>query len=575
MTRTRLAHALCGLAFLATSSVSFAIEPHNEYRKRVEASQNLSTLKDDLFGENVSLYNGQTSFEATDIDLPGNNALPVQLRRRLTIELRATDNFSALAGASNWDIEVPYMSGTFATNASDWSSTRCSGSIVPSGTMGFDLFEIWQGVSISIPGAGSRAVLQLQADTPRPNDGVARKWTTASRDAIDCIPMARGLPGEGFRVKTTQGITYHFNIGVLKRAGTMVQRVSSDSFAFSVDRTKAYLLASRVEDRFGNWVTYDYNANGNPTRIASSDGRLITLNYAGYVLETAVAAGRTWRYRYDNPYGFLASVERPDQSRWQYSYSNSLELPQVYSDRVQNSTCTVRLGFASASFDLTITHPSNAVGKFSFINQRHGRSGIHASECMSRWVDNGQGGTYIYYLAKPNFFDVMTVQSKTITGPGVPAMTWSYSLGSAPQGLWGSKTVKATYPCTTCTSEKVSSVTNPDGTKLEYRYGFLYGLNEGRLLGTTLFDSSGAVKRVDASRYMTTSEAVAQWTNPIYGRALGGEDPSTAEVRPVVQTTTTQDGMQFMWAVDSCGGKYCLDALARPTSVTRKSQPAP
>jgi len=39
-----------------------AVQPYQEYRKLIESAQNLTALKDDLFGESVSLYNGKTEF---------------------------------------------------------------------------------------------------------------------------------------------------------------------------------------------------------------------------------------------------------------------------------------------------------------------------------------------------------------------------------------------------------------------------------------------------------------------------------------------------------------------------------
>src|SRR5688572_22604070 len=56
-----------------------------EYDKRLRASEQLSALGSELFGDEVSLYTGQTSFRHIDIDIPGNNALPVQLSRRYSI----------------------------------------------------------------------------------------------------------------------------------------------------------------------------------------------------------------------------------------------------------------------------------------------------------------------------------------------------------------------------------------------------------------------------------------------------------------------------------------------------------
>lgn len=61
---------------------AYAVQPYQEYRKLIETAQNLTALKDDLFGENVSLYNGQTEFSITDVSIPGNSALPVEMRRQ-------------------------------------------------------------------------------------------------------------------------------------------------------------------------------------------------------------------------------------------------------------------------------------------------------------------------------------------------------------------------------------------------------------------------------------------------------------------------------------------------------------
>ncbi|WP_423162668.1 hypothetical protein [Stenotrophomonas maltophilia] len=77
-----------------------AVQPYQENRKLIESAQNLTALKDDLFGESVSLYNGKTAFAVTDVSLPGNNALPVQMRRRSSVEMDLVG-----AGSFNANIE--------------------------------------------------------------------------------------------------------------------------------------------------------------------------------------------------------------------------------------------------------------------------------------------------------------------------------------------------------------------------------------------------------------------------------------------------------------------------------------
>ncbi len=94
-----------------------ASEPYQDYQKRIESAQNIAALKGDLFGDSVNLYNGQTSFSNVDIELSGNNTLPVRLERRFNVELSFTgqaSNFNAsLEGAGGWNVEVPYITGMF------------------------------------------------------------------------------------------------------------------------------------------------------------------------------------------------------------------------------------------------------------------------------------------------------------------------------------------------------------------------------------------------------------------------------------------------------------------------------
>lgn len=543
-----------------------AIEPHHEYRKRVESAQNITALKGDLFGDSVNLYNGKTEFTATDIDVPGNSALPVRLQRRFNVELHLAggSNFNAnLNAAGAWDIEVPHISGTFAP-VSGWSEQRCSSEMVPSVNGNFRRTEIWQGNTIHVPGSVDRVMLRMEADTPRPSDGTARKWTTGARDAIDCIPMKSGLAGEGFRVVDTEGVRYYFDITTSRNAGTMEKRLSPEMQPVRAGRTRVYLLASKVEDRFGNTVQYQYNNDGLPVRIWGSDGREITLSYnsAGR-LASASAGDRTWTYEYYTVEGQarLRRVLLPDGSSWRYTYSNALSPSYVPWDGNSTSNCREQPPAVQAGFTFTIDHPSGAVGKFGFGNSRHYRSGVHMSECLRR-----VSGSSVYYeLNTPNYFDVMSLGSKTIIGPGIPQMTWRYSYGGGIQPLWGTSGSPARYPCSTCPPEKTVVVTNPDQSETRYRYGFQHALNEGRLLGSEVISASGEVLRKESTTYMPTADVASQPFAPRYGIIYSGDDPSTAQVRPVVATDIEQDGVVFRLRNNS------FDAFARASRIVRSS----
>lgn len=547
-----------------------AVEVYQEYRKRIESAQNLTALKNDLFGDSVSLFNGKTDFSVIDIDLPGNSALPVRLQRKFSVELHLAGgaNFnSSLEGAGGWDVDVPHISGIFAP-VDGWASDRCSGSMVPFVNSSFNLTEIWQGNTIHIPEEGDRVMLGKREDTPAPSDGAPRKWTTSQRDAIDCIQMKSGLSGEGFRVTTTQGISYHFDVAVQRYAGQLRKSVGAGVPVRTVGRSRVYLLASKVEDRFGNFVRYEYNSSGNPVRIWSSDSREISAAYSNGMLISASTSGRTWGYSYVNVEGQsrLARVTLPDGSSWKYGYSNALSPSYVAWDGNSRPDCSEQPPPVPAAFTFTAEHPGGAIGSFLFSNSRHYRSGVHMTQCAARLVSDNWGSNYYYELTIPNFFDVMSLYRKTISGPGIAQpLVWSYGYGGGYQPLWGTSGGGARYPCADCAPEKSTVVVNPDGTRTSYRYGFMYALNEGKLLGSSVEDASGKILRSNSTRYMTTDEVSGQPFTAWFGTIYNGDDPSTAQVRPVLEESIAQDGTVYRSYVNS------FDGFGRARSVTKSS----
>jgi hypothetical protein len=80
-----------GLVVLCISTQAQAqqtLAPYEEHAKFTRAAQTVAPLTSELFGDQISLYSGATEFVVTDIDLPGNNGLPVQLRRGFKVEPR-------------------------------------------------------------------------------------------------------------------------------------------------------------------------------------------------------------------------------------------------------------------------------------------------------------------------------------------------------------------------------------------------------------------------------------------------------------------------------------------------------
>lgn len=563
------------------SSGSGGIPTWVEYGKRVAATQRISALESGFAGEKVSLYNGATSFSVTNIDVPGNFELPVRLSRRLVVELQPQDDIQAydslLYGAGNWDIDVPFMAATYPASTG-WNEERCSEGSVPAPVLGPDnVFfrgEVWQGISIHIPGRGDATALGLDSQVPKPSSGGPYRMTTVERDMLDCIPMKSGLPGEGFRMTTAAGVRYYFDVGSTRTAAKLAREFnpSVDSGQLPItaylERSRFYLLASKIEDRFGNTVQFQYDANGHPTHIWSSDGREITLSYSAGRLTSASSHGRTWQYQYDSS-GNLAVVVLPDASRWQYAYSGSLKPSAPYpNENLVLPWCAGTPAIIGAAYTFTATHPSGATASFHFENKRHYRSGVHATECIQVTIPMSALENPQFVLLVPYFSDVMSLTQKTLSGPGITSGTWryDYDYGNSLEHLWGTHTEPANYPCTTCRQYKTTTVTNPDSTQQRYRFGMVYSLNDGRLLQKETVRADGSVIRTEVSQYLSEAAAANQSFYPQYGHVLGAvADPVTARIRPETTTSITQDGVTF--TTTNSG----FDAYARITQKTESS----
>ncbi|MEP6906589.1 MAG: hypothetical protein ABI858_01195 [Pseudoxanthomonas sp.] len=472
----------------------------------------------------------------------------MKLTRSFSVELvvfgSGAPGFDAsLGGAANWTIDVPHVSGTFDA-VYNWEGTaaggglvvvdsRCSQKIWPKVNSNFLRKDVWQGNVVSIPGQSSRTMLMVDANTSPPMGAASQNWTTKEHDRFSCIAMKSGLTGEGFLMTDNNGVKYYFDTAVMRTASVL----KAPAFSGNALRVKTYLLASKVEDRFGNYVDYAYNGSGQPTRIESSDGRLITLTYTDNDLTSAIANGRTWSYGYTSPAPkVLATVTLPDGRGWAYQQTNSLHVGAPVSDG-ENPACFGEE--IAASYGLTVTHPSGAQGVFSFANTRHFRSGVPKSNCAQRVSGTSIG----FELGEPYYFDVMSLASKQISGPGLPNHLWSYNYGNSYVPMWNGSFVNG--PCTTCVQEKTVVVVEPDGSKSRTRYGIVMEGNEARELGGSTLDAAGNVLRLHNNTYLSAADAVGQAFPAQWGLRPGSLARNESYVRPIISQEVVQDGVTF------------------------------
>jgi len=182
--------------------------PWEEYGKRIKASESVSPLGSNLFGDQVSLSNGALSFSITDVSLPGNSGLPVALTR--TYQVRDQRYRIADGMMFDWDVEVPSIS---AVHAGAWvdangGQSRCSvPGAPPSPTQypGLHAIDFWQGAQLNLPGVSSGELLVRQSDAPKPTAGGPWIWMTNDQVHLSCLPTIQNGSGEGFLAITPDG----------------------------------------------------------------------------------------------------------------------------------------------------------------------------------------------------------------------------------------------------------------------------------------------------------------------------------------------------------------------------------
>ena len=617
-----LSAAVCCGVFATSARAQVKIP--EEYEKTVKATQVIGALGADLFGESTSFYTGATTFSTVDVSLPGNSGLPVEIRRSFAVQSRATVARGQVLGREGsfgeWDLDIPYLHGIFilnrgwqvmggATGASDRRCSLSDGSDPqpPNHEEGWEPHEYWYGNSLHMPGAGDQEMLFIDPGAPSPpTDGKTYVWVTHDRWYFSCLPdTANGIAGDAFLAVDPQGNRYYFDWFVkritdgVKRPGTpanMTQpseepadgsETPADDQAPSetpaptdgvaepstvpvpgwivLPREQVRIYPTKIEDRFGNSVTYTYDAT-KPWRLLSivaNDGRSLTLSYNTSGQITSVTDGtRTWTYIYGDG---LTEVRLPDQSKWLIDFSDVREA-YTFPDTVTNQQCEKSGARASQNLYVgTITHPSGAVGEFQFRSLTHGRSYV-PKRCVP---GTPEPPTYADHADVPYLFNTVALLQKKITGPGIVSPSiWTYTYGT-PNNSWLENCSGG------CTSSKTVEVNGPTGDWTRYTFGNRYKYNEGKLLKVEKGNGPTSILSTETTTYQYDATGMAY--RATIGQSWVARGDNMAEyLLPVVQRTHLQQGRTFTWEVASSGcSPYlrCFDAYARPTKVVKSSAP--
>lgn len=564
---SRVCLTVCCAGFIAAlcfSSVADAnaqaLDWGEEYAQRIKAAQTAAPLTDELFGDSVNLFNGTVTFRITDISLPGNTSLPVALTR-----VFSTQDVSSARPAGEWELDVPHLVAVHPDNPASghWAPlARCSTVSAPPTFNGFSAQMYWSGTRLD--GVGGAADLLTITTDPRliRPAGVDVKWTTKSRWFFSCLSqLPNGQPGEGFIGLAPDGTRYTFDLLIARPYSGISKKNPSSLTTAYINRKSVRLYATKVEDRFGNSVTYSWE-NGQLKRISSSDGRAIDLIYNDGRLASATAAGRSWTYAYSSV-GSLEIVQLPDGSSWRYTHTGPGSISRVkYHAGIKEwpLECSPMTAINSTTGGYSIHAPSGALAQYVFSPLRHGRTRV-PEQCISGSDDDYQND----YNAYAVFHDVMSLQSKTVSGPGISSGTYTYrydNLEGAYEPPTGSTASDLVH--------KRVTVVAPDGVEHISVFGKAYGVNEGQLL-ESIVREAGVDRQRAVMTYLQPAELAVVPFAPFIGSNLvmWGDSFNAGEIRPETSARLTRDGSVFQRKVLS------FDKAARAMQVERSSQPAP
>lgn len=572
------------LAFISTQMNAHAeIRADQKYIEPIKKSSGITPVAIDSFGDSIDLSTGSVEFKWTDIDVPGNNSLPVRLQRSLVIEDKeaSASELGGFGAAGN--IDIPYLKGVFPTTG--WQvdganpNARCSMYGAPPALTQISASDYWNGNSMHIPWEGDQMMLSGPA-APLPQPAGGTTIMTKKFWAFKCSPSTKnGYPGEGFIALSPEGDTYYFDWVVSKNYGRFSKRFGNYAHSTAtMDRKLVYFLVTKIEDRFGNWVSYEYSGD-KLSRISSSDNRYIQIDSwnGGNIASVSSSVG-TWTYAYA-PNSLVTT--QPDGAHWQYVSSGALDVEPtpalpLYTGYVGpdgQPRCPAPEP-SSGNYGLAVTQPSGATATFTFTVMRHGKNNI--PKLCNSFIDEGLMS--YRYLTIPNFSDTLTLVSKSVTGPGLATMQWTYTYVGGGIGLAFEDICSDPPTPLACPKTKATEVRGPERSFRRYTFGKMYKLNSGQLLQVDEGYETGSSPNVQAvilkttmNEYMTAAEVSTQPFPDRVGSpgSYRFDDVEMASLRPLKQARVTQDGATFT------NTRSNFDVFARPKQVTKSSAPVP
>ncbi|MGN7726482.1 RHS repeat protein [Luteimonas sp. 22616] len=557
------------------------IGPRDEYDRALRGLQTVSALGDNPFGEDIDLYTGRLTFNQADIVLEGTG--PTISLVRTTAAVNNSEYRIAPNTLGNWMLSIPRIETlidkdlTIPNSGSpgeQWtvyeggrSYARCTKFDRPS--YYGPIPDVWNGMDLFTEDGGRQTIMKrVPQNTLKPTmlDAQGQPMVfpavTHAHWQIGCLPnTSNGEAGEGFLAVAPNGTKYWFDH--LTATDALTVKSLEDGVMLRQRRMFATMSVSRIEDRFGNYLTYTYSGDKLQS-ITASDGRKVVLSWridvplvASITSMPGSAQQRSWAYDYINPTTApeLSTVLLQDGSMWTFQGIGPVEtVPPSY----QFSACNLRTysNAGTTYATITITTPSGLVGKFGR------RAIVHARNYVPSACVTEQDGHPLPnpYEDVPVLFKNDGVVRKEIYGAGITSLVWTYKYPDAQ----GSTTEDACASTGTCPETKTVDVTNPAGDLTRYVLNTRYGF-EGRLVKETRYQGSSSPLRTTDYGYASSSEGPYPSLLGDNMSGSGAFPPSDNRLTPQKTRTITQQGVTFKWQANN------FDVYGRTRDVSRSS----
>ena len=372
---------------------------------------------------------------------------------------------------------------------------------------------------------------------------------------------SNGQVGEAFFFVSPDGTKYWFDHLTGERALTMKEQDPYGSGTWlKQHRMLARMYVSRIEDRFGNSLTYIY-AGDRLTDITASDGRHVRIDWGGDRLidsiwvQPGTLPQRIWQYHYAGGPKLIAAI-LPDQSRWTFDLQGLGRGPPPPEELSYCSTRTMPDPIPNPTLVSTVTSPSGLVGRFGVRAAWHARSYV-ASNCREPELNRGERA--------PSLFQSTSLVSKEFSGPGMATRTWGYRYSPAVGSALFDPCALANPQ--TCADTKWVEVSEPNGDMTRHVHSNRWGPMEGKRLWTETFAASAPSTLVRKEIFEYALPTHGPYPARVgYNMVMSDSNTEPQEtLTPLRKRTIYQQERLFVWEVNA------FDEYANTVITTRSS----